>query len=179
MNQTRYAGRAALAVALLSLAAPAPTGAYEIEWWTVDGGGGRSAGGEFVLRGTAGQADAGGAAGGEYALSGGYWTMPPLATGVTEEPAPHYRLHANYPNPFNPKTTVRFDRPEAGPTRISIHDVSGRLVRTLLDGKMPAGRHAVDWDGRSDSGGRVASGVYFIRMRAGGFEARRKAVLLK
>ena len=83
------------------------------------------------------------------------------------------------PNPFNPLTTVRYSTASRGHAVIRIYDVAGRLVRTLVDGEVDAGEHAAIWDGRSDSGDRAASGVYFVRMETHGFRAVRKAVLLK
>jgi len=77
-------------------------------------------------------------------------------------------LHAVQPNPFNPRTTVRFDLPIAGPVRLAVYDVAGRLIRTLVDADQPSGTHAAAWDGRDASGCSVASGSYFARLEAGG-----------
>jgi hypothetical protein len=83
------------------------------------------------------------------------------------------------PNPFNPTTTIRFDVPR--PTRISlrIYDVSGKLIKTLAEGRLDARRHQVMWDGTDQAGNTVASGVYFCRLTAGTVTQVRKAVLLK
>jgi predicted outer membrane repeat protein len=89
-------------------------------------------------------------------------------------------LEQNYPNPFNPITRIRLGL--AGPERVSlkIYDVAGRLVRTLLGGQeLEAGVHAYEWDGKSDEGRPVASGIYFYRIEAGGFTASRKMILLR
>jgi hypothetical protein len=67
--------------------------------------------------------------------------------------------HAS-PNPFNPNTTIHFELSRPGNVRLHIYDVSGRLVKTLTDGMMGSGSHAVAWDGTGRSG-RVSSGVYF------------------
>ena len=88
-------------------------------------------------------------------------------------------LFQNKPNPFNPSTTIRYDLPTASRVRIAIYGVDGRRVRTLLDRMMPAGRHAVTWDGTDDGGREVGTSVYFYRMSAGSFEANRKLLLLK
>ncbi len=72
------------------------------------------------------------------------------------------RLEPSRPNPFNPRTTIAFATPVAGPVRVAIHDPRGRLVRVLLEGRVEAGRHALVWDGRDASGGGVASGVYLV-----------------
>ena len=73
-------------------------------------------------------------------------------------------LQGNWPNPFNPATTVAFVTLTDGPVRLSIHDVRGRLVRTLVDSRCCAGRHEASWDGRDRDGRTVASGVYLARL---------------
>lgn len=91
-----------------------------------------------------------------------------------------YALHPNVPNPFNPTTLVRYDVPEGGgEMSIRIYDVSGRLVKTLVEGLQPAGSKSATWDGRDERGQNVSSGVYFYRMSAGNFAQTRKMVLLK
>jgi hypothetical protein len=89
-------------------------------------------------------------------------------------------LHPCAPNPFNPVTTIRYDVPASGArVAIVVFDVTGRRVRTLVDGQKPAGSQSVVWDGRDDRGRGVASGIYFYRMTAGSFVQTRKMVLLK
>src|SRR5262249_44574453 len=83
-------------------------------------------------------------------------------------------LFQNRPNPFNPSTTIRYDLPSPSRVRIAIYGVDGRRVRTLIDRVMPAGRHAVTWDGTDESGREVGTSVYFYRMDAGAFQADRK-----
>ena len=90
-----------------------------------------------------------------------------------------FALYANYPNPFNPETTIQFDLPGADDVRLEIFDVAGRRQRELLAGRMEGGRHSVAWDGREESGRRVGSGVYFYRLRAGGEVEVRRMMLLK
>lgn len=83
------------------------------------------------------------------------------------------------PNPFNPKTSVSFSLAERGNARLRVYDANGRLVRTLADGPREAGAHTVTWDGRDQAGRGAASGVYFVRLEAGGKTDARKMVLLK
>jgi len=91
-----------------------------------------------------------------------------------------YALGQNIPNPFNPVTTISYDVPVGGAgVNISIYDVSGRLVRDLVHEHRLAGTFSVQWNGDDDRGQRVASGVYFYRMRAGEFVETRKLLLLK
>lgn len=106
--------------------------------------------------------------------------QPAGPTGV-DGPAPsQFALYPCMPNPFNPSTTIRYDVRENG-TRVSIDvfDVTGRRVRSLVDGARPAGQQSVTWNGRDNGGNPVASGVYFYRMVAGSFTQTRKMVLLK
>jgi len=74
------------------------------------------------------------------------------------------RLHNNYPNPFRQSTTIEFDLPEATSVRLSVYDVLGRRVETILNERRPAGRHEVRWNGQQQS---LSSGVYFLRLEAG------------
>ena len=97
---------------------------------------------------------------------------------VPAQPAA-YLLHANAPNPFNPRTTLSFDLPAAGRVRLEIFDARGRRVRVLVDEVLPAGRHAAVWDG-TDAGGRaLASGVYLCRMEAAAYRRTVRMTLLK
>jgi len=88
-------------------------------------------------------------------------------------------LHPNQPNPFNPNTTIRFTLPEAGKVRLSVCDVRGRALRTLLDGELERGGHRIVWDGRDDAGHTLASGLYLARLEQEGEVLARKMLLLK
>jgi len=90
-----------------------------------------------------------------------------------------YRLAGNYPNPFNPKTTISFDLPEAQFVRLAVFGADGRRIATLLDERLAAGRHSVAWEGRDETGLPVASGVYFCRIEAGPLKETRKMLLMK
>jgi hypothetical protein len=85
-----------------------------------------------------------------------------------------------YPNPFNPRTTLSFDLPVAGPVRLLVHDVSGRVVDVLLDDQVVRpGLHRVDWRGRDRSGRELPSGAYFYRLESGAYRATKKMLLLR
>jgi hypothetical protein len=99
-------------------------------------------------------------------------------TDASETPAPALRLSAA-PNPFNPKTTLSFDLPEAGHVELAIFDLSGRRVVTLLDEHRDAGGVAVDWNGRDAAGQRLSSGVYIAKATVPGYSAVEKLVMLK
>ncbi len=110
--------------------------------------------------------------GAEAALASGLSASGTLAT--------RYALHACCPNPFNPRTAIRFDLPEPARVDLEIFDVAGRVVRRLLrDDSRPSGGHTAVWNGRDDAGRQVAAGVYFCRLRAGAFRQTRSMTLLK
>ena len=88
-------------------------------------------------------------------------------------------LYQNYPNPFNPSTTLSFYLPRAEHVVLTIYDVSGRMVRRLLDEPIGFGRTDLDWDGRNENGVRVGSGVYFYRLQAGKHVFTKKLTVLK
>jgi hypothetical protein len=90
-----------------------------------------------------------------------------------------FALHQNFPNPFNPVTEIQFDLPEQGQVTLTIYNLAGRRVRTLISGEMKAGYHSVVWNGLSDSGKPAASGIYFYSLEAKNFHATKKMVLLK
>jgi hypothetical protein len=90
------------------------------------------------------------------------------------------RLMANTPNPFNPRTTLRFELPASARARLELYDAGGALVRTLLDETRGPGIHQVEWDGADRFGRGVASGVYFARFQVNGaLVDTRKMLLLK
>jgi hypothetical protein len=88
-------------------------------------------------------------------------------------------LAQNYPNPFNPSTTISFSLARDARAELSIYDVRGARVRTLVDARRERGIHRIQWDGRNQAGEPVASGVYFYRLKAGAFSSTKKMVLLK
>lgn len=85
-----------------------------------------------------------------------------------------FALAQNYPNPFNPTTQIAFDLPVASHLNLTIYNVLGQKVVTLIDGDMDAGSHVIGWDGASYS-----SGVYFYRISAGNFTETKKMLMLK
>lgn len=89
------------------------------------------------------------------------------------------RVSGVYPNPFNPRTTVQFDLAEPGEVVLAVYDVTGRRVATLARENYPAGRHQLVWQGRDEAGRPVASGMYVVRLQAGGTTQLKKVMLLK
>lgn len=90
-----------------------------------------------------------------------------------------FELGPNYPNPFNPGTTIPFVLDESSEVSVTIYNMSGQAVRTLLSEVRPIGAHQVDWDGADDAGAQVASGVYLYRLHSGTGERVRRMVLIR
>jgi hypothetical protein len=90
-----------------------------------------------------------------------------------------FELGQNYPNPFNPTTEISFALPKAGPVRLEVYDLTGRVVATLVNQDLQAGTHKVMWNARGADGTSLASGVYLYRITASDFVATKKMVLLK
>jgi hypothetical protein len=89
------------------------------------------------------------------------------------------KLWANYPNPFNPSTTISFDLKTLSKVQLVIYDVTGKKVKTLYQGLKPAGNHQFSWNGTNDYGQKVSSGLYFYSLIGDNFVQTRKMVLMK
>ena len=122
--------------------------------------------------------------------SGGFFgdlitVVNPLTVSMTSVDGPQFTLPTqfdllqNFPNPFNPQTTIGYQLPTSAQIRILIYDMKGRLVNTLVDAYQTAGHHSVTWDGSDRLGFRVSSGLYFARMEAGSYTATRKLNIVK
>jgi hypothetical protein len=94
-------------------------------------------------------------------------------------PAYVARIHSNHPNPFNPSTRISYSLAEPGRAILSVYDVGGRLVKTLVDAHLDAGLRTVAWHGVDEAGNRVASGTYFLRLETGKEIRTRKVMLAK
>jgi photosystem II stability/assembly factor-like uncharacterized protein len=90
-----------------------------------------------------------------------------------------FALQQNYPNPFNPTTTIHFSLAQPAEADLSIYDLLGQRVATLVKGVQEAGPHALQWDGQDEQGRELASGVYFCRLQAGAQVETRRLVLLR
>jgi len=88
-------------------------------------------------------------------------------------------LWQNYPNPFNPSTTIRFDIDKSEHVALSVYNIRGQLVTTLVNNVLPSGAHSVVWNGLDDSGNNVSSGIYFYRLVTNDFSQTKKMILMK
>ena len=90
-----------------------------------------------------------------------------------------FALHQNYPNPFNAETQIRFSLAAPGPVGLRVYNMLGQLVKTLVNGDLPAGQHRALWDGSDQNGSALGSGVYFYRLEAEGQADVRRMVLVR
>ncbi|MDN5354722.1 MAG: hypothetical protein PWQ09_1478 [Candidatus Cloacimonadota bacterium] len=86
---------------------------------------------------------------------------------------------SNYPNPFNPETTINFSLNEAGPVELAIYNIKGQKIKTLVNETLPAQNYNIVWNGRDDNNQQVSSGVYFYRMNTSTYTSTRKMILMK
>jgi hypothetical protein len=110
---------------------------------------------------------------GEFVLNN---TLLSIDNGIIPEV---FALHQNYPNPFNPVTSLRYDLPEDGLVNITIYDMMGRIVRSLLNSKQAAGYHSIKWNATNNKNEPVSAGLYLYTIQAGEFSQTKKMVLLK
>ena len=90
-----------------------------------------------------------------------------------------FRLHQNYPNPFNPETMIQFDVPQRVDLILSVYDLLGRKVKTLVQDNLDIGSYSVKWSGLSDTGEMLPSGMYFYELNSSKFHSVKKLILVK
>ena len=95
-------------------------------------------------------------------------------------PAPdNFHLYQNFPNPFNPSTTIKYNLPTESSIQLKIFDIKGELIKTITGDKLNAGEHEIIWDGTNDKGVRQPSGVYVYQLNVNNSNSARKMILLK
>lgn len=129
------------------------------------------------------QANWGGQSGHEVWKRSSAWGFLEVVGGTavdddTQEPRT-YSLHNNYPNPFNPSTTIKFEMADFTDVTIEIYDILGNKINTLFKGKKAAGSHEIVWNGKNSAGVAVSSGLYFYKMKTKSFTKTKKMMLLK
>ncbi|HOD55618.1 MAG TPA: FlgD immunoglobulin-like domain containing protein, partial [Candidatus Cloacimonadota bacterium] len=103
-----------------------------------------------------------------------------IAAGDNNTPvAKKTALKGNYPNPFNPVTTIAYDIEKDAHVSIDVFNVKGQKVRTLVNDRLTAGSHTIQWNGTDDNGKNVGSGIYFFNMKSGKYTSTRKMILMK
>ncbi len=117
---------------------------------------------------------------GERTMHGPISALPNFGLTIEDSPIPDkYDLSQNFPNPFNPGTLIQYQLPENSKVRLTIYNLLGQKVRTLVDAELEAGYKSIYWDGRDDLGRNVAAGVYLYELVAGSFVSTKKMVLMK
>jgi hypothetical protein len=90
-----------------------------------------------------------------------------------------YTLYQNYPNPFNPVTVIQYDLPKLSNVKLSIYDLAGRQVRSLVNESLAPGIKTIIWDARDDKGNKMGAGVYIYQLRTDNYVASKKMILVK
>jgi len=158
---------------------------YQLAWLSINSGGATEQSSTNFASGlTCGQAVSGICHSANFQVNFGFWQVGVTAPTdvqeiVTEELPTTYSLAQNYPNPFNPSTVIEFTVPNRSHVELSVYNLLGQRVVTLVDEPMSQGAYRTVWYGRDESGHHVATGIYFYRILAGDFVATKKMVLLK
>lgn len=155
---------------------------YRCDWSVVGIGGGEMTG-NYKCGSTVGQTAAGQITGTSYWALIGFW-QPEGATGVREaqwsgDQVIKTRLDRPMPNPARTRVAIRYTLDATRRTLLQVHDLTGRVVRTLCASSVKRGAYSVTWDGRDHYGRSLANGVYFVRLNAGDYRATEKVVLQK
>ena len=127
----------------------------------------------YILKGTTGNSTTGKSSGVSYNLNSVIFTMTDIEKIDISLPD-NYKLFRNYPNPFNPITNIKFQLPEFTHVRLSVYDLTGRLINTIIDENMDAGTYTIKWDAS-----KLNSGVYVIKIHALNYLSSVKCILLK
>lgn len=172
-----------LASILLGLLTVSVAQTYRCDWSVNGAGGGVMTSSAYRCGATAGQTAAGFITGPQYWAMIGFWNdSVSIGNGIHEQAqwanqGPLVtRLYTPQPNPFRMNATIRYSLSTEVRASVQVHDLTGRLVRTLADGVQKPGRYLVRWDGKDNQGRLLGYGVYFCRLEAGGITATGKVV---
>lgn len=185
MKQVLYS--CAAAVVLLLAVVGHSDAQIRIQTATLSGGAGFTQDGSVRVGVTMGQSFVGVIHDGLSASATGFWyTTLDEVTVVSssieklgEEIPVEYELQQNYPNPFNPTTKIKYGLPESARVSVTIYNILGQLVSTLIHKEQLAGYYEVNWDARTDTGATLPSGVYFYRVETKNFSDTRSMVFQK
>jgi hypothetical protein len=121
----------------------------------------------------------------EYCIDGDTLTFEvPIVVQVVSAEPEHFipevfALHQNYPNPFNPTTQIKYDLPEDAMVSITIYDIMGRSIKSLVNSQQTAGYRSIQWNATNNLGEPISAGMYIYMIQAGEFRQTKKMVLLK
>ena len=137
----------------------------------------------FQMKGTLGQAAVGVSTNNETTIASGYWGWISKQTNLSTEKKELipsvFKIQPAYPNPFNPTTTLRYDLPQDSHVLITIYDIRGRKVKTLINENQNAGYRITQWNATNDFGQPISAGMYIYAIQAGDFRTVKKMILLK
>lgn len=173
--------RLALVLLFLVGSSVAPAQTYKCDWSVNGIGGGDMTGTAYKCVATVGQPAIGQITGASYWALIGFW-QPEGQVGVREQtysPSGTFatRLYTPQPNPFRAHLAIRYSLATEGPVTLRVHDLTGRVVRTLCASSMKRGVYSITWSGTDDRGRELARGVYFCRLVAGSYRSTEKLVL--
>jgi len=100
-------------------------------------------------------------------------------TESNEEAPNSFQIHENYPNPFNPSTRIRYELPIESNVSLIVHNISGKIVKTIVTESQSAGRYEIQWNGQDDTGNLVSTGMYFARIQAGSYSHVIKMIYMR
>ncbi len=177
----------AAAVLLLPVFAERSDAQIRIQTATLSGGAGFTQDGSFRIGVTTGQVFIGVANDKLNAGASGFWyttleeitVVSSTVEQLGEEIPVKYELRQNYPNPFNPTTRIKYGLPESARVRVTIYNVLGQLVSTIMNKDQAAGYYELNWDARTDAGATLPSGLYFYRVETKNFSATRSMIFQK
>jgi len=152
-------------------------GQYTLFINVISNGGVASNNATLYLAGTVGQTAIGVTSNTTFEMSSGFWPAADIVVDVSDDNLglpTKFKLFNNYPNPFNPATTIKYDIPKSTFVTLKVYNITGQLIGTLVNEQKSAGRYSVSWNAENTS-----SGVYFYRITAGNFSAVKKGVVLK
>jgi len=153
---------------------------YRCDWSVVGIAGGEMASSEYRCNATAGQSAAGFMAGPDFWALIGFW-LPEGQSGVQEatpvQGALKTRLYAPQPNPMRASAAIRYTLDAERPVSLQVHDLTGRVVRTLVASSLKRGAYRMAWDGKDGHSRTLANGVYFLKFTAGDFRQTEKLVI--
>jgi hypothetical protein len=186
IDLSRLASSIAILTLLLAAADSSPA-QVRLKAATLVGAGGFSGSGSARVGVTVGQSLTGLASDARNATGTGFWYATLESITVTsssierigDEIPEEFELHQNYPNPFNPTTRIKYGIPVSSTVRITVYNILGQLVTTIVDAKQAAGYYEVNWDSKTDNGAGLPSGVYFYRVETKDFSATRSMVFQK
>jgi hypothetical protein len=175
-------------ILLLCLAGTVGASNYKIEWKCINSGGVlQQSSANYGAKITLAQPVAGNCQGSSYKAHLGFWycVKSYLGVGILEPPVAGdaipkaFRLEQNYPNPFNPSTTIEYAVPQPGWVTVSVYNVMGERIVTLIDRFHAVGYYRTTWDGIDDRDRTAPSGIYFYRLETNGTMTTKKMILLK